>query len=92
MKKPNFAKIGVILILGALAFVVDHHNQNTPTNQDRIVAQLRVLHEEYRNSFSKTERDVIARRAIDLIEGNPDAHLPSDLNGFFVTSLTMPME
>ncbi len=92
MRKPNFAKIGVFLILGGIAFIVDQQNKANTKGQDRVIAELRVLYQEYNSSFSKTERDVIARRAIDLIEGNANVHLPSDLNGFVVTSLTTPLE
>lgn len=92
MKKPNFAKLGVFLILVSIAFIADRSQKSVVKDQDRIVAQLRLLHEEYRSSFSKTDRDKIARRAIDLIEGNVEVHLPNDLTSFVVVTMTTPTE
>lgn len=92
MKKPNFAKLGVFLILSSIAFIADRSQKSVVKDQDRIVAQLRVLHEEYRSSFSKTDRDMIARRAIDLIEGNAEVHLPNDLTSFVLVTMTTPVE
>lgn len=92
MKKLNFVKLGVFLILVSIAFIADRSQRSVIKDQDLIVAQLRLLHEEYRSSFSKTDRDRIARRAIDLIEGNAEVHLPSDLTSFVVVTMTTPTE
>lgn len=91
-KKPNFKKPIGFLIAGLIAFAVNQHNDNAARNQDRIVAQLRVLHEEYRSSFSKTDREKIARRAIDLIGGNVGMSVPPDLNNFVIVTMTTPVE
>lgn len=92
MKKPNFAKIGTILIIVALAYVFDSHDHDEAANQYRIVTELRKLNVEYRNSFSVDEKRAISRKALDLIEGNSEIVFPSDLSSFVAVSLTAPIE
>jgi uncharacterized protein YbbC (DUF1343 family) len=92
MKKPNFAKLGVFLILGSIVFIADRSQRSVIKDQERIIAELRVLHSSYRSTFSREEKERISRKALDLIDGNTELRLPNDLNQFVVVTLTVPIE
>lgn len=92
MRKPNFLKLGILLIMGAIAFITDNRNMVPSEMSNHVIEELRSLHNEYNRSYGIEEKGNIAKKVVSLMENNAHIKLPNDLQNFVMFTMTSPIE